>query len=358
MPPCLKPMKPPHFEQSEFRPSTNGGKGVHPAGCSDPNCFLPACINIKLRKSHLQRCKKKSENCDICKQLTRGTDEKATLTTYPWLVHPPVSPAEHGDVQARERTTPDDQSDEEISIIKIITGFDSPKKNLPESYHFSPQVAVHDVVGSNQNSPEQRVYNAIVPHDKRGINFCLQQQQQEQSSLIAMQLSNALDGNITPCNQVIMPKLEVLCKALQALNTVIQLVKSSQLELHAIPLLEQALAEMKITAFNRLDDKIRPTPLPITSTPVVMEYCESEVTGEENRWLPLQSPEPPLTPSPSSASSSPPSSAGPLGTEYPPSLGMSSSRTALYKTNSVVELCEDVADPDSILLDFMEELLG
>ena len=361
MPPSVTPIKPQDDEPALTNQSTRFvGNVVHSSPvCTDPNCVLPACVNTKLLKSHLQKCKKKIEHCDICKQLKSGAQERETLMPDV-LACPSLNPIKHCDVQLKEIITPDVQSDDEISIIKVVSSDNRRKKNLSEPRLSSQQMAPCDAVGNSSNSLEQSSCTAVIPLDhKPTISCSLQQQQQEQNSLIALQLN----GAINPCNQIILPNLEVLCKALQALNTVIQLVKSSELEMHVIPLLDQALAEMKITALNRVDENRKPTPFPITSTPIVMEYCESDITGGENQWLPLQSVESPQLPPPSSASLLPP--VGSVVTEWQSSGSsmMLSSAAAPYKANSVLELYEDVTDQvefdqDTILLDFVEELLG
>ena len=364
MPPSVTPIKPEDDEPGLTNQSTRFvGNVVHSSPvCTDPNCVLPACVNTKLLKSHLQKCKKKIEHCDICKQLKSGAEEREMLMPDA-LACPSLNPIKHRDVQLKEIITPDVQSDDEISIIKVVSGDNRRKKNPSEPRLSSQQMAPCDAAGNSSNSLEQSSCTAVIPLDHKPTISCSlqqqQQQQQQQNSLIALQLN----GAINPCNPIILPNLEVLCKALQALNTVIQLVKSSELEMHAIPLLEQALAEMKITALNRVDEKRKPTPFPITSTPIVMEYCESDITGGENQWLPLQSVESPQLPPPSSASLPP--SVGSVVTEWQSSASsmMLSSATPSYKANSVLELCEDVTDQidfdqDTILLDFVEELLG
>lgn len=362
MPPSVTPIKPQDDEPALTNQSTRFVDNVvHPSPvCTDPNCVLPACVNTKLLKSHLQKCKKKIEHCDICKQLKSGAEERETLMPVA-LACPSLNPIKHCDVQLKEIITPDVQSDDEISIIKVVSGDIRHKKNLSEPRLSSQQMAPCNAAGNSSNSLEQSSCTAVIPLDHKPTISCSlqqQQQQQEQNSLIALQLN----GAINPYNQIILPNLEVLCKALQALNTVIQLVKSSELEMHAIPLLEQALAEMKITALNRVDENRKPSPFPITSTPIVMEYCESDITSGENQWLPLQSVESSQLP-PSSASLLPP--VGSVVTEWQSSASsmMLSSAVPPYKANSVLELYEDVTDQvefdqDTILLDFVEELLG
>ena len=355
MPPSITPIKPQDDELTLTNQSTRFvGNVVHSSPlCTDPNCVLPACVNTKLMKSHFQKCKKKTEHCDICKHLKSGAEEGQTLMSDA-LACPALNPMKHRDVQTREKIiTPDVQSDDEVSIIKVVRGDSRPKKSLSENCLSSQQMTLCGAVGNSSISLEQSSCTAVIPLDhKPTISCSLQQQQQqlEQNSLIAVQLN----GAINPCNQIILPNLEVFCKALQALNTVIQLVKSSQLEMHTIPLLEQALAEMKITALNRVDEKRRPTPFPITSTPIVMEYCESDITGAENQWLPLQSVESSQPSPPTSSSPLPP--VGPVVTEWQ----YSASSMALSSATSSYEDVTDQIDfdQDTILLDFVEELLG
>lgn len=150
-----------------------------------------------------------------------------------------------------------------------------------------------------------------------------------------------------------MPKLEVLCKALKALGTVIELVKSSELEVHAIPLLEQALAEMKITAQIRLDGGARAqaTLLPLANTAAVMEYCDTDSGRAGSQWIPSPpSIEPPL-PQP------------PPSTELMIPGCLSFTRSSLTrlsdKADTMVGLYEDMTgDVDADLLYSVEELLG
>lgn len=319
---------------------------------------------MKLRKSHLQSCRKKIEHCDLCQKLKSSIEEKGTLLANA-MAGIPLS-------QPRKAFSPDSDGDEDVKIIKVVRGVNKPKKGLPESRPSGQQAMNCDEVRNNPKAVEQGTCTAVMPLDKTAVSCSLQHQ--EQKHLSNLQLINGPNGDIIPCNQVLQPHLEVLCGALKALNTVIQLVKSSQLEMHAIPLLEQALADMKITALNRLDGQIGPTPLPLVNTSIVMEYCESDISSAENQWIPLQSPPPPSAPPPPTPQAPPPP---PLSTSLLPLSAPGSAVTvwqsplpsttpafkAKFNANPVVEIYGDVTDDfdfdqDSLLLDFVEELLG
>lgn len=338
---------------------------VHPPGCSDPKCLLPSCINMKLRKSHLQKCRKKNGRCDICKELKSGDQEMGALMANT-LVRAPLSPTKRRKVQPSQTYTPEVKPDDDVRIIKVVTDGNKQEKNLQGSRRSTGQkIKSSDAEKNRPKALEQGPCNAVIPIDKTAITCSLQEQGSKR--LDALQLRN--HGDISASNQVVQPPLEVLCNALQALNTVIQLVKSSQLEIHAIPLLEQALAEMKVTALNRLDEKIRPTFFPLINTSIVMEYSGRDACAvkAENQWLPLQSSPPQMLPPPPSTLL-PPSSAGSAVAPWQSPSTMTSSVTPPYKTkfdsNPVVELFGDVTDEfnfddqDIILLDFVEELLG
>lgn len=344
---------------------------IHPRGCLDPNCLLPLCINMKLQKSHLETCKKKPGSCDICKNVKSGQEQGEMMTNAHALVRTPLTPVNLKKISSKQTSTytSKDQGDEDISIIKVVTGNKKRENNLPEAHPCSQQIVTGDIVQSNQKTLEQASCTAVIPHDKTAISCIFPHQEQMRPS--ALQFNTNLNSDINTCNQVTQPPLEVLCNALQALNTVTKLAKSSQLELHVIPLLEQVLADMKLTALNRLNEKKRPAPLPLINTSFVMEYCESNEAG--NQLLPMQSstlPTPPTTPptppTPPTSSSQVTSARSAVTTWQSPMTEVSASSMAFpYKTksNSTLDIYGDVItdefgfDQDIMLFD-VDELLG
>ncbi|XP_068702438.1 uncharacterized protein [Montipora foliosa] len=371
MPPSLSRMKQEDSNHSLGNQLTNV---LHQPGCSDPNCFLPACINVKLLKSHAQRCKKNRKRCDICKQLPSGEEDQGLSMGNTLQCTPPANAMKDCDMQPRSFPPTEvetQNTDDEISIIRIVRVPESPKKDLQPSQQFQNMVSCN-TAAANPNCLDYGSCNAVIPRDKMTVTaHHLQHQGQqllEQSGPISLQIINNLKNETKPAcsqvmlptsSQVMIPRLEVLCKALQALTTVIQLVKSYALEMHAIPLLEQALAEMKVSALTHLDCNAKPTTLPIINTSVVMEYCESDKSREESEGLPLSLPQ-----TNSSLSPSPSSSAGLIKLEcLSPTIGPPSPDVPSNKGNTVEDLYEGMigeidVDPEDVLLDFVEELLG
>lgn len=326
---------------------------THHPGCSDPNCFLPACVNEKLRNSHLQKCTK--ESCDICKQLERvtGHPRKMIMNT---MACPPVNPG----IQDSDRSAAspakkelESQKSDELSIIRIVNIPTTPKKNTQQ-----PHAPVHNMnggetlAGTLNHSNVGGSSNSIIARAKTPVVPYYTQLKQEQNDPVSLETTSCFEIERQQHFDT-MPKLEVLCKALKALGTVIELVKSSELEVHAIPLLEQALAEMKITAQTRLDcgARAQATLLPLANTAAVMEYCDTDLGRAGSQWIPSPpSIEPPL-PQP------------PPSTELmiPGCLSfMRSSLTRLSdKADTMVGLYDDMTgDVDTDLLYSVEELLG
>lgn len=328
---------------------------THHPGCSDPNCFLPACINEKLRNSHVQKCTKRLEHCDICKQLERvtGHPRKLVMNT---MACPPVNPG----IQDSDRSAAssakkelESQKDDELSIIRIVNIPTTPPKNTQQPHApFHNMDGGETLTGALNHLNDGGSSNSLIARDKMHVIPYHTQVKQEQNDPTSLERTNCFATERQQHFDT-MPKLEVLCKALKALGTVIELVKSSELEVHAIPLLEQALAEMKITAQIRLDGGARAqaTLLPLANTAAVMEYCDTDSGRAGSQWIPSPpSIEPPL-PQP------------PPSTELMIPGCLSFTRSSLTrlsdKADTMVGLYEDMTgDVDTDLLYSVEELLG
>ncbi|KAJ7371807.1 hypothetical protein OS493_023148 [Desmophyllum pertusum] len=363
---------------------------IHQPGCSDPNCLLPSCINLKLRRNHIQTCRKKSGRCDICKLLK--SDLPDTL-----IGSPPSQSVRRQKTKSRQTTTQAFPQNEDINIVKVVKAGDKHETKLPESQprFLSKQMTTYGTVGDHPATREQALGSAVLPHDPTAVNF--QHQQQMHLGTTTLQLSTAIQGS----NQVMQPPLEVLCNALQALNTVIQLVTSSQLEMHLIPIFRQALAGMEAAVMERLEGKTGPGPLMLNNSPLVLGYFEHDATN--NQWTtsmlasptPLSPPSgassttsmtsspPPAPLSSSSSSSSSPSSSSSSSSsssmtplpffpersyEYDPGgtnqwaehIPVQPPYKTMFQSNPVFGdmRSESDFDQDIILLDFVEELLG
>ena len=372
---------------------------IHPPGCSDPNCLLPECINIKLRRNHIQTCRKKAGRCDICRLL------KSNLTDT--LVGPPSDQfVKNSRMKPKHTSTRAFLPNEDVNIVKVVKASDRQKKNLPESQSCK-QITTYHTVGEKPATREHSSCSAVLPHGEAVVHF----RPEEQKHLGIVQLSNKVNDHsiaIQGRNDVVQQPLEVLCNALQALNTVVQLVAVSELEVHLIPILRQALAGMEAAVIKRLEGSIGSRPLMLNNSPMVLDYLENDATKPDNQWKalllasttpllqsssppPSAPPPPPLSSSSSSSSSSsPPWSPPPLpaplsatsitpfslpqerSSEYVP--GVISQWTdhiplqppckGILNTNPVVEVyggdlrSESQFDQDFILLDFVEELLG
>ena len=372
---------------------------IHPPGCSDPNCLLPSCINIKLRRNHLQTCRKRAGRCDICKLLKSNEPDGLNGS-------PPSQSVKHPKRNPKQAPTRAFTQNEDVDIVKVVKAGDRQENNFPESQSslLSKQLMSSHALGEKPASRAHISCSAVLARGETAVNF----QHQEQKHFGTLQLGEKVnDGGlaIQGSNQVVQSPLEVLCNALQALNTVIQLVAVSQLEMHVIPIFRQALAGMEAAVLKRLEENIGPRPLMLNNSPMVLGYFDNDITKPDTQWMtsllasttPLllsSSPPPPPAPPPplsssssssslsslsSSPSSSPPSSSPimPLsfaherGHEYVPGgANQCAEHIAIQHPcetmlNPVVEMHE--GDPrgeshfdlqDVILLDFVEELLG
>lgn len=344
----------PRINQLGFSTSTDLVKVVHQPGCLDPNCLLPSCINIKMQRSHLQTCTKTPGTCDVCKQL-KSSAKKAVLP-FSLRGSPSTQP-----------TSWKDEEDDEVTIIEVTPNIarDNPKMNQQIS---TMKTMNSDTAYNNLKNLQQVSYDSVTRQDKAAVRYGFSNQAQMRPGTFQFSNFNSLNTS----SQAFQPPLEVLCNTLQALNTFIRLASSSQLELQVIPLLEQALADMKVTARKRLDLEggISPMPVPRNSS-VVMEYCDTDACIPDNQWLRVQPPPPPPPPPvsppfPSSTlqSTSPMSSSVSLATAWElPSSTVKSSTTLLShgeeSTYGDAENDESQFDlQDIILLDFVDELLG
>ena len=265
-----------------------------------------------------------------------------------------------------------DEEDDEVTIIEVTPNIarDNPKMNQQIS---TMKTINSDIAYNNLKNLQQVSYDSVTRLDKAAVRYGFSNQAQMRPGTFQFSNFNSLNTS----SQAFQPPLEVLCNTLQALNTFIRLASSSQLELQVIPLLEQALADMKVTALKRLDLEggISPIPVPLRNSPVVMEYCDTEACIPDNQWLRVQPPPPPppplapppvTPPFPSSApqSTSPMSSSVSLATAWElPSSTVKSSTTLLSHgeepTYGDAENDESQFDlQDIILLDFVDELLG
>lgn len=348
MPPSLSRKKP-----EESKPQLINF--MHHPGCSDPNCFLPACINEKLRKSHVQNCTKRLECCDICKQLERATGHPRTMVVNA-MACPLASPGiQESDKLAGSPAATElgSQNEDELSIIRIVNLPTTPQENTQRPHMtFQDMDGGETLAGNLNHSKDGGTSNAVVARHKTLVVPYHAQLKQEQNDPTYLERTSCFETERQQCFDT-MPKLEVLCKALKALGSVIELVKSSELEVHAIPLLEQALAEMKVTAQTRLDGRVRAraTLLPMANTAAVMEHCETDVGRAGSQWIPFPpSIEPPLPQPPSSAELIIP---GCL------SFMRSSPTRPSDKADDMIDLYEDTTgDVDTDLLYSVEELLG
>lgn len=359
---------------------------IHPPGCSDPNCLLPSCINIKLRRNHLQTCRKKKGRCDICKILTSNLSTDALVSPLP---SPPVKPQRK---KAREAAA----TQADVSITTDVAAGKKQEKITPESpfHSLRKEITSFDAVEESPAPRQQGLSMAVLPYVDRAGSF----QHHGQNTV---QLSTSLnDGDCTPTqgrqDQVIQSPLEVLCNALQTLNTVIQMVTSNQLEMHAIPIFRQALAGMELTVFKRFEGNIGASSL---DNPMTMDYFENGTSKVENQWatssvaaaipmlpsssLPTSyslpssaSSRPPLSASSSSSLSSSLSSSPPLTPpsydDVPPGANQwaecfkfqDPSKPMLTNSDPTVDVYGDQLGESSfnlqdiLLLDFAEELLG
>lgn len=381
---------------------------IHPPGCSDPNCLLPECINIKLRKNHLQTCRKKTGRCDICRLL------RSNLTDA--LVGPPSHQfVKNSGMKPKHTLTRAFSQNEDVNIVKVVKASDRQEKSL-QGAQSSKQITTYRAVGEKPPTREYSSCSAVLPHGETVVNF----RPEEQKHLGILQLSNKVGNDSIAMqgrNKVVQPPLEVLCNALQALNTVVQLVTASELEVHLIPILRQALAGMETAVIKRLEGSIGSRSLMLNSSPMVLDNLEQDATKPDDQWKtllqasatpssappsapssvrPSAPPPPPLSSSspsslsPSSSTSSPPWSPPPLppplsatsinpfsfsqerSSEYVPGvvnqwadhIPLQPPYKGIFNTNPVVEVyggdlrSESQFDQDFILLDFVEELLG
>ena len=260
-----------------------------------------------------------------------------------------------------------DEEDDEVTIIEVTPNIarDNPKMNQQIS---TMKTMNSDTAYNNLKNLQQVSYDSVTRQDKAAVRYGFSNQAQMRPGTFQFSNFNSLNTS----SQAFQPPLEVLCNTLQALNTFIRLASSSQLELQVIPLLEQALADMKVTARKRLDLEggISPMPVPRNSS-VVMEYCDTDACIPDNQWLRVQPPPspppPPVSPPfPSSTlqSTSPMSSSVSLATAWElPSSTVKSSTTLLSNgeesTYGDAENDESQFDlQDIILLDFVDELLA
>ena len=263
-------------------------------------------------------------------------------------------------------TSSKDEEDDEVTIIEVTPNIarDNPKMNRQIS---TMKTMNSDTTYNNLKNLQHVSYDSVTRQDKAAVRYGFPNQAQMRQG--TFQLSNF--NSLNTSSQAFQPPLEVLCNTLQALNTFIRLASSSQLELQVIPLLEQALADMKVTALKRLDLEggISPIPVPLRNSPVVMEYCDTDACIPDNQWLRVQPPPPPPPPPPTFPSStlqstSPMSSSVSLATTWElPSSTVKSSTTLLShgeeSTYGDAENDESQLDlQDIILLDFVDELLG
>ena len=368
---------------------------IHPPGCSDPNCLLPDCINIKLRRNHIQTCRKKTGRCDICRLL------KSNLTDT--LIGPPSDQfVKNSRMKPKHTSARAFPQNEDVNIVKVVKASDKQEKNL-QGAQSSKQITTYRAVGEKPATREYISCSAVLPHGQTVVNF----RPEEQKHLGILQLSNKVGNDSIATqgrNMVVQPPLEVLCNALQALNTVVQLVTASELEMHLIPILRQALAGMEAAVIKRLEGSIGSRPLMLSNSPMVLDNLELDATRPDSQWetsllasaTPPSAPPsaPPLSSSSSSSSSSslssPPLSPPPL----PPLLSATlinpfsapQERTSgyvpgvinqwtdhiplqppykgMFNANPVVDVYgedlrrESQSDQDFMLLDFVEELLG
>ena len=247
---------------------------IHPPGCSDPNCLLPECINIKLRRNHIQTCRKKTGRCDICRLL------KSNLTDT--LIDPPSDQfVKNSRMKPKHTSTRAFPQNEDVNIVKVVKASDKQEKNL-QGAQSSKQITTYRAVGEKPATREYSSCSAVLPHGERVFNF----RPEEQKHLGILQLSNdgiAMQGR----NKVVQPPLEVLCNALQALNTVVQLVTASELEVHLIPILRQALAGMESAVIKRLEGSIGSRPLMLSNSPMVLDDLEHDATKPDSQWKTL-----------------------------------------------------------------------
>lgn len=258
-----------------------------------------------------------------------------------------------------------DEEDDEVTIIEVTPNIaiDNPNMNQQKS---TMKTMNSDTAYNNLKNLQQVPYDFVTRQDKAAVRYGF-------SNQVQMRPGNFQINSLSTSSQAFQTPLEVLCNTLQALNTFITLASSSQLELQVIPLLEQALADMKVTALKRLDlaGGISPIPVPFRNASVVMEYCDTDACIPNNQWLrvqpPLPPPPPPVPPPfPSSTlqSTSPVSSSASLATAWEsPSSTVKSSTTLLSQgeepTYGDAENDESQFDlQDIILMDFVDELLG
>ena len=254
-----------------------------------------------------------------------------------------------------------DEEDDEVTIIEVAPNIalDNPNMNRQKSTMKTMNSAT---AYNNLKNLQQVPYDSVTRQDKAAVRYGF-------SNQVQMPPGNFQINSLNTSSQAFQTPLEVLCNTLQALNTFITLASSSQLELQVIPLLEQALADMKVTALKRLDLEggISPIPVPFRNASVVMEYCDTDACIPNNQWLRVQPPPaPPPPPFPSSTlqSTSPVSSSASLATAWElPSSTVKSSTTLLSHgeepTYGDAEKDESLFDlQDIILLDFVDELLG
>ena len=306
---------------------------IHPPGCSDPNCLLPSCINIKLRKNHLQTCRKKKGRCDICKILTSNLTS-GLASPFP---EPPALPPPRRKLGGTAAT----QGDANVSARN------GQKKILPEPkfVNVRKETASFDCLKKIPAPRYESLSMAILPYVDRSSSF----QPQGQNTV---QHSTNLNGNCKSIQalqeQAIQQPLEVLCNALQGLNTVIQMVTSNQLEIEAIPIFKQALASMESTVSKRSKGNV------ITRSfdnprPMMMDCFENGTVKVENQWgTPVAEADIPMLQSTSLPASFiiPSSSTSPT----PLSASSSSSSSSLSSTPPVTpSLCDDVL-PDANLM--------
>jgi len=294
---------------------------------------------------------------------------------------------------------------EDVNIVKVVKASDRQEKSL-QGAQSSKQITTYRAVGEKPATREYSSCSAVLPHGEAVVNF----RPEEQRHLGILQLTNIVGNDsiaIQGRNKVVQPPLEVLCNALQALNTVVQLVTASELEVHLIPILRQALAGMEAVVIKRLEGSIASRPLMLDSSPMVLDNLEHDATKPDNQWKtsllasatpssapPSAPPPPPLSSSSSSSSwsssSSPPLSPPPLppplsatsitpfsrsqerSSEYVPGvinqwadhIPLQPPYKGMFNTNPVVEVyggdlrSESQFDQDFTLLDFVEELLG
>lgn len=306
---------------------------IHPPGCSDPNCLLPSCINIKLRRNHLQTCRKKRGRCDICRILTSNLTN-ALAGPFP---DPPALPPPRRKLRESAATRADVNVSTGNSQEKMITE--------PKFSNARKKMASSDGVEERSAPRYEGLSTAVLPYVDRNSSF----QPQGRNT---MQLSTNLNGDFKSIEaqqeQAIQQPLEVLCNALQALNTVIQMLTSNQLEIQAIPIFKQAVASMESAVLKRSKENNATSSFD-NPRPMMMDCSENGTTKVENQWnRPVVAIDiPMLQSSPSSASFIQPSSA-----TSPPSLSASSSSSSssLSSSPSVTPpLCDDVL-PEANLL--------